>query len=376
MRHRILTLALSCALLLAGAPFAGAEAPPYEWRALDEGTVEITKYTGVEAVVAVPETLDGRSVTSVGSGAFRNCATLKEAALPSTVTKIGDCAFSSCARLERIILPENLTDMGECAFEGCSSLREAILPGSLEEVPFRAFSGCESLEKVALSEGIRILNWDCFADCVALEEIALPASLVGLYDNPFAGCTALRRVSIAEGNDSLLFENGALLNLVMEVGYDDSVSPVRELACWLPALGGEEYEVSGDVKRIGYGAFQRCSALKRVILPAELKEIGAYAFFECASLEEIRMPKELDSIGEGAFFGCAALRSLDLTGYSGPVDDDPFDDAFDMDLVLILLPDSELEESALNCGYAYRYPDDDETTKRGNLEVDDDEYAD
>lgn len=43
----------------------------FEYRVLDDGTVEITKYNDWEAEkVDIPEKIDGKSVTSIGNEAF------------------------------------------------------------------------------------------------------------------------------------------------------------------------------------------------------------------------------------------------------------------------------------------------------------------
>ena len=65
----------------------------YEYSVLDNGTVEITKYTGSESKVAVPDEIDSKSVTKIGSGAFSRCAKLESITIPDSVSKIGNKAF-------------------------------------------------------------------------------------------------------------------------------------------------------------------------------------------------------------------------------------------------------------------------------------------
>ncbi len=42
----------------------------YEYALLDDGTVEITRYKGKEERLAIPDMLDGKTVTSIGDSAF------------------------------------------------------------------------------------------------------------------------------------------------------------------------------------------------------------------------------------------------------------------------------------------------------------------
>ena len=65
----------------------------YEYSVLDDGTVEITKYIGSESKVAVPDEIDSKSVTKIGSGAFSRCAKLESITIPDSVSKIGNKAF-------------------------------------------------------------------------------------------------------------------------------------------------------------------------------------------------------------------------------------------------------------------------------------------
>ena len=42
----------------------------YSYKALDDGTIEITQYHGSDISVSIPSEIDGYTVTSIGSDAF------------------------------------------------------------------------------------------------------------------------------------------------------------------------------------------------------------------------------------------------------------------------------------------------------------------
>lgn len=48
----------------------------YEYALLDDGTIEITKYNGIADHLAIPATLDGKTVTAIGDSAFSDCPNL------------------------------------------------------------------------------------------------------------------------------------------------------------------------------------------------------------------------------------------------------------------------------------------------------------
>lgn len=79
----------------------------------------------------------------------------------------------------------------------------------------------------------------------------------------------------------------------------------------------EDCSLLGDVTipdvvtSIGEWAFSNC-AFKNITIPEKIISIGSYAFYNCASLENITLPESLMSIGAGVFSRCIALTSIKL----------------------------------------------------------------
>ena len=73
---------------------------------------------------------------------------------------------------------------------------------------------------------------------------------------------------------------------------------------------GHYYYTSNDV--IGRSAFDDCSGLTSLTLPAGITEIGRYAFDGCSGLTSLTLPAGITYIGQGAFLGCTGLTSLTL----------------------------------------------------------------
>lgn len=69
---------------------------------------------------------------------------------------------------------------------------------------------------------------------------------------------------------------------------------------------GIAYKVTG----IGHKAFENCTNLKSISLPASIEWIGAYSFEGCTSLTTISVPASVVSIGRQAFAGCSALTKV------------------------------------------------------------------
>lgn len=94
----------------------------YEYALLDDGTIEITKYNGSADHLAIPATLDGKTVTAIGDSAFYFCDSLTTVSIPDSVTSIGDGAFYYCDSLTSVSIPDSVTSIGDYAFGDCSNL--------------------------------------------------------------------------------------------------------------------------------------------------------------------------------------------------------------------------------------------------------------
>lgn len=83
-----------------------------------EHTVNITKYTGNDTRVEVPDMIEGLPVSALDPYAFSDTK-VTEVALPSSVERIGRYAFYNCFDLHVFSFHSSLTDIGAGAFTGC-----------------------------------------------------------------------------------------------------------------------------------------------------------------------------------------------------------------------------------------------------------------
>lgn len=66
------------------------------------------------------------------------------------------------------------------------------------------------------------------------------------------------------------------------------------------------------VVSIGDDAFNKCSNLSSITIPATVETIGARAFRACTNITTISIPNMVSSIGAEAFYGCTKLASATL----------------------------------------------------------------
>ncbi len=76
--------------------------------------------------------------------------------------------------------------------------------------------------------------------------------------------------------------------------------------------GLKSIELPASVVSIGKEAFNACTGLKRIQLPASLTRIAESAFSQCTGLEQVDFPPSLADIGVNAFYGCTSLRQIAL----------------------------------------------------------------
>ena len=190
----ILLMAGCC--LVAGVPkdvvFAETS-DEFQYTLLDDGTAEITGYTGPGGNLVLPETLDGYSVTSVGNEAFAENMDLTSVVIPAGITSVGYAAFNDCDNLVSVeFLGENVTMTSQC-FVGCDSLRDVTLPSKQEQIGWGLFYACRSLEHITLPDTVTMIEDSAFYFS-GLKELVVPASVESILYSALGECAQLETV--------------------------------------------------------------------------------------------------------------------------------------------------------------------------------------
>ena len=289
----------------------------YQYRVLEDGTAEITHYFGRDSVVHIPETLDGKTVTS-----------------------IRDVAFAWCSSLTTIELPDSVTSMGVNPFAGCKSLKNiqvspeqpvfAVIDGVLfnkAEKSLICYPDGKQEEAYEVPQGIQQIKSGAFSCCSALTTIELPDSVTSIGVNLFAGCESLKNIQVSPEQPVFAVSDGVLFN------------KAEKSLIYYPAGKQEEaYEVPQGIQQIKSGAFSCCSALTTIELPDSVTSIGESAFYDCSSLTTIELPDSVTSIGKSAFYGCSSLTTIELPDSVTSIGESAFSDC--SSLTSIELPDS------------------------------------
>ena len=229
--------------------------------------------------------------------------------IPGSVERIDDGVFMLMHSLERVVFAEGLKEIGEKTFAYCEHLKEVVFPESLEMIEEKAFFECTSLERIVLPKKQEVNIWnEAFADCIKLSDVELGDNItlrVKVFENT-AFLKALRE------KDPLVIILDTLIDGKEYEG--DLIIPdkVKNVSCG--AFYGNTKLTSvvcPDSVDISYSAFEGCTSLKKVVLPANMKDLPESLFKDCISLEEIVFPKSEDiTIYGHAFHKTPYLRKL------------------------------------------------------------------
>jgi hypothetical protein len=321
--------------------------------------ITVTRYTGNGEAVAIPATIDGKTVSSIGSYMFSNSSGITSVEIPVGVTSIGDYAFAGCGGVTQISIPDRVVSIGEHAFFNCGLTSIAIPPG-VSRIGNGAFSGCSHLTEIdvdadnaaytsqagvlfnksltalveypaggtqtayAVPAGVTTIRAHAFANCDNLAGITLPSSVTSIGSYAFVNCTGLTSITLPVGVTSINDHQFTGCSSLTSVTLPNGITSIKS------------------------GAFDACRSLARITIPASVASIESPTFYDCTSLAEIdvdpanpafcsldgvlfnkarttlvaypcgktqtsyNIPDGVTTIGDNAFFGCEALASIGI----------------------------------------------------------------
>ena len=283
-----------------------------------------------ETSITIPETLNGKNVTQIKEGAFKDntkietvtieagitsignrtfygCSSLQTITFPDTLSSMGDEAFYNCRKLNNVTFPDCLSEIGKNAFYQCSVLESADLSKtSMPAISDNTFEGCGNLGAAVLPEGLQIIGQYAFYKCNAIEEIILPQSLKRIGQGAFqythlteveipAGvelignrefaaeafwCDGLEKIEVSENNLSYMDVEGVLYTkdgktlLYYPNGRMDTVFNIPE---GVEEISGYAFKVPSGQRQENWDS-TKGNNLKTIVFPAALKKVGNGAF--------------------------------------------------------------------------------------------------
>jgi hypothetical protein len=247
----------------------------------NNGTVTITRYTGLGGVVTIPDMINGLPVTSIGNSAFRdfsdltsvtiprsvtnieslafyNCMSLASVNIPYGVTSIGEGTFYNCLSLTSVTIPTSVISIGQGAFDECSGLTSVAIPNSVTSIGHGAFSECSGLTNVTIGNSVAAIGGFAFGGCSGLTSVIIPNSVTNIEDWPFIWCSQLTAIRVDTLNSAYSSVDGVLFN-----------KPQTTLVEYPEGIAAPSYTIPNSVTNIGNAAFAACTSLRPQTSPIE-----------------------------------------------------------------------------------------------------------
>lgn len=111
----------------------------FHYEEMDTGIV-LTEYLGSEAEPEIPREIDGKKVTSIAQGCFKDNIYMEKITIPSNIWGIGIGAFKGCIRLKEVKIQNGVEMIASYAFQNCKGLEYVVIPASVETIGLEAFS--------------------------------------------------------------------------------------------------------------------------------------------------------------------------------------------------------------------------------------------
>ena len=224
---------------------------------------------------------DGSKLRQINDQACNGLANLKKFVFDGTCIaselKIGGRAFSGTG-IEEIVLPPNVTSIGTSAFAQCASLKTVTFQetATIKTIATGAFAE-SSITSIVIPESVTSIGKEAFRSCDKLETISVPKATTNIDPEAFKYCDSLTDFDVFKDNDKYSSVDGYLLS-----------KDKKTLVIFPPGKANDRFTLlPPSITKIGNYAFYSCDRLKNVTIPNKVTEIGARAFGLCNNLNTI-----------------------------------------------------------------------------------------
>jgi len=307
----------------------------FEYSENEDGTINILRYTGENATIAIPEKINEKEVTTIGNLAFDDCYKNTKIIIPKTIKNIASNAFNNCFSLKSIeVNKDNKYYLSE----------DGVLFNKDKTKLIRYPEALEFKKTYEIPEGVKTLEQFSFYNCKNISRIVVPKSVEEIENSSIYNCE-YSTIDVSKENKNYKDIDGVLFNKsgkvlikypikreenkyevpedvkrissyaffntnIKSLTIPDSVIEIGNMTFFKSKA--ENIILSNNIENTGDSGFRECKNLKEIKIPSGVKSIGSYAFNECTNLNSVSLPEGLIEIKNNAFNKCTSLVNINF----------------------------------------------------------------
>lgn len=284
----------------------------FDYYIQDDG-IYITKYTGTNQNIAIPEKINGIDVTTITNLSCPNILEIENLSIPKTIKDIDtiNCTIPIKGITVAYDNPNYIVDNGvlytsdhyrliKCTYSISSlninpltrtinnncfentAIQELVIPNTVTNIDYLALSKINNLKSLSVLANYSSLN---IIDCPLLEKIYIAKTITRIEDDCFSGCNSLKEIVIDSDNSKYQSVNNVI--------YND-----QELYYYPSGKTDQTFIVAQNIKSTNQEAFADNKYLKEIVLPDTFEKFGLGTFNNCSNLETINIPTAVNSLHE------------------------------------------------------------------------------
>ena len=173
--------------------------------------------------VSLPEGLE-----SIGDSAFRNSG-VTGLTLPSTLKTLGGEVFYNADALTgEFVIPDSVTSIGTGLFRNASYITSVKFPAGLKELPNMTFGGADSLETLILPETVESIGDQCFYKCSKMKTLYIGANVGVIGGYIFYSMSGLANLNIYYNGNSTQWDDIMMSNAAHSSGFINDPVAIKE----------------------------------------------------------------------------------------------------------------------------------------------------
>ena len=288
--------------------------------------------TTLEGEVTIPDTLGGKTVTTLADSCFQNNTSVTKVIMPDSIVTMDASAFLGCTALTSVRLSANLTSgngtanshIMQTTFLGASKMTSIVIPAGITTF-IRPFSntevglGTNYIKTIVLTGSTSAAGFyqNAAGSSDALKYRAFADNSTGIRIYVPVGSTAYRysgggtTPTICYYNDTYSWtesgENATIIGTAYTGNMDGSKVALSGSVSVPSTLNGK------TVTAIGNQAFYGQSGVTSLTIPNTVTSLGYEVFRDMRGLTSFTMPDSVTSIGYALFWDCRNLERAHLS---------------------------------------------------------------